>query len=106
MNIKKPTKAESTDPSMTLGLFLKQSRENRGLTQKQVADYLKLSSAQSISDWENEKGSGIPAPVLKKLVSLYQVPEEEAYEVLLAFHLKKAEERVQSRFFGKKVSKP
>lgn len=51
---------------MELSNFLLKAREDKGLTQKQLADKLGIASAQLISNWER----GLCAPPLKKLNSL------------------------------------
>lgn len=67
---------------MTLGQFLKKARENAGLTQKQVADKLGYSSAQFISNFENDRAS-LPLGVAKKFCKI-----TKANEYALAGYLK------------------
>ena len=51
---------------MELSNYLLKAREDKGLTQKELADKLGIASAQLISNWER----GLCAPPLKKLNSL------------------------------------
>jgi len=81
------------------------------MTLADVADAIGLKSGQSVWDWENGKGSGIPANMLLRLVKLYGVSAEDAYEHLLAFHQNRIEKKISQKFeaarsqvFGRKRS--
>jgi transcriptional regulator with XRE-family HTH domain len=61
---------------------LKELRKERGLTQKQVAEFLGHKSEDRISHWE--KGQAIPnVPNLFKLAKLYEVLPHEIYPKFL-----------------------
>jgi transcriptional regulator with XRE-family HTH domain len=62
--------------------YLKQSRVNAGLSQKQVSEKLGYSSSQFISNWERGL-SAPPAKAVKKLAELYSVSIEEFCNLLL-----------------------
>lgn len=64
----------------------------------EAASELGLKSGQSIWDWENSKGSGIPADMLLKLTKIYKISQEKAYEELLQFHCCRAEHKVKQKF--------
>lgn len=75
----------------------------------EVAEALGLRSGQSVWDWENGKGSGIPAQTLLELVKLYGISAEKAYDLLLEFHESRVRRKVTEKFeqarakvFGKK----
>ncbi len=82
----------------SLGDFLAQARRASELTLVEVAQRLGLKSPQSVWDWENGKGSGIPADMLLRLVKLYRISESEAYEQLLQFHRSRAERKAHDKF--------
>lgn len=52
-----------SDNLNSFGKRLAYARNNKGLTQKQVADFLKKSKSQIISAWENDKNE----PTLKEI---------------------------------------
>lgn len=81
-----------------LGDFLAKARNARRLTLLAVSQELGLKSPQSIWDWENGKGSGIPADMLLRLVRLYRISEAEAYEQLIEFHRTRAEHKSREKF--------
>ncbi len=87
-----------------LGKFLQKARESKGLTQADVAQKFGFSSPQPVSDWERNKGSGVPAHVFRELTSLLGVPFDKAYGLLVAFHTQKLEAKLQKKFYeqGKK----
>lgn len=81
--------------------FLKQSRQNQGLTQKEAAEHFGWMSAQYISNMERDI-SLPPKRDLKKLANLYKVDltvlvelmvkaTAEKYQASLNLHLKESE---------------
>jgi len=54
---------------MELSTHLLKAREDKGMTQKQLADKLGIASAQLISNWER----GLCAPPIKKLGNLASI---------------------------------
>lgn len=65
-----------------LGAFLKEKRIKRNLSQSEVAQLLKYSTPQFISNWER----GVSSPPLDKintLIDLYGLSRREIIEVIL-----------------------
>jgi len=83
-----------------LAAFLKTKREACGLTQIEVAKKLGYSSPQFISNWERGLSTP-PMNKLKKLGELYNVSGDEIFEVLLQETLKKVEEDLTRKFYGR-----
>jgi transcriptional regulator with XRE-family HTH domain len=81
-----------------LGEFLAKSRSKKSLTLAEVAEKIGLKSGQSVWDWENGKGSGIPAKTLLRLVKLYGAPAEVAYQLLLDFHQTRVQKKIMQKF--------
>jgi transcriptional regulator with XRE-family HTH domain len=59
-----------------LGVYLKEARIKRGLTQKSVSDTLGYSTPQFVSNWERGL-SPIPIDTLKTLLKLYSLSLSE-----------------------------
>jgi transcriptional regulator with XRE-family HTH domain len=87
----------------SLSEFLKDARTASGLSQKSVADRLKYSSAQFISNWERGVSSP-PLRVVRKLATMYKVSEQDLYEVMLRETLERAEADLRRKFFGNRRS--
>lgn len=64
----------------------------------EVAEAIGLKSGQSVWDWENGKGSGIPATTLLRLVKLYGVSQDHAYRLFVEFHLERVERKITQKF--------
>ncbi len=67
---------------VALGEYLQAMRQKKGLTQRDVSQELKYSSAQFISNFER----GITSPPLKKLkilIELYGLPVEKVMDLIL-----------------------
>ncbi len=103
------TKAKNSTKVVTndLGKFLQRAREQKGLTQAEVAQRFSFTSPQPVSDWERNKGSGVPAHVFRELVGMLGVPFDKAYGLLVEFHIQKLEAKLHKKFYesGKKASK-
>ena len=82
-----------------LATFLKDSRVGAGLSQKDVANRLKYSSAQFVSNWERGVSSP-PLRAVRKLASLYKVSEDQLYKVMLRETLELAEASLKRKFYG------
>ncbi len=82
----------------TLGRFLKQARLAKGLTLTEVGKALRIKSGQSVWDWENNKGSGVPAEMLLRLAKLYGISADKLYDYLLEFHIQKTRRKVEGSF--------
>lgn len=65
-----------------LGDFLKEKRQNAGLSQGDVSKKLGYGTPQFISNWERGISSP-PINALKKIASLYNISADELFEVLL-----------------------
>lgn len=83
--------------------FLSNGRKRKGLTLMEVASALGLKSGQSVWDWENGKGSGIPADMLLRLTKIYALSVDEAYEHLLSFHQEKLRAKLERKFKDAKM---
>lgn len=81
-----------------LGHYLKTKREDRGLTQTDVAKACSCKS-QFVSNWERGMCSP-PWDVLKKLVKLYSIPEKQIYTFMM-----KEQERLILSNLGLKFKK-
>ena len=84
-----------------LGSLLKEARVKKNLSQGDVAQFLKLNSAQSISDWERNYGSGVPVPSLKQLAKLYGMKLDQVFEALLESQVQKLEKALTAEFYKK-----
>lgn len=62
-----------------------------------------LKSGQSVWDWENGKGSGIPVLTLLRLVKLYGVSSDEAYRLFLEFHQNRVALKIAQKFEAAKA---
>lgn len=65
-----------------LAEFIKEARESRGLTQKEVSDHFGYSSCQFVSNWER----GVSKPPLascKRLCELLRIPRTQFRKVLV-----------------------
>ncbi|PIS12155.1 MAG: XRE family transcriptional regulator [Bdellovibrio sp. CG10_big_fil_rev_8_21_14_0_10_47_8] len=65
-----------------MGNFLKQKREQQGLTQAQVADKLGYGSPQFISNIERGI-SRVPLRSLKLFINVYDLKPDEVIDILL-----------------------
>ncbi|MBX2988457.1 MAG: helix-turn-helix domain-containing protein [Bdellovibrionaceae bacterium] len=86
-----------------LGAFLQTARRKKGLSQSEVAGYLKLQSAQSISDWERNYGSGVPIQSLKQLIKLYGLKDQQVFKLLLDHEFQKLKRCLTEDFYSKPV---
>ncbi|MCB0394586.1 MAG: helix-turn-helix transcriptional regulator [Bdellovibrionales bacterium] len=79
-----------------LGTYLKNKRENAGLSQKDVADHLGLSSPQYISNFER----GVCGPSLetvKELCSIYKINKREIVDIMIEDYRTLVESKVLSK---------
>ena len=80
-----------------LGSFLKEKRQETGLTQKDIATEMGYTTPQFISNWER----GLIAPPLttiKKLITLYKCDPTEVYDFIASAQLR----ILQSELLGTK----
>lgn len=95
--------AKESKQSVDLGTFLKEKRENVGLSQKDVAHKLGYTTPQFISNWER----GISTPplkTLKKIGDMYKVSADELFQVTLNYQIQQMTMDLKKKFYGKKVS--
>jgi transcriptional regulator with XRE-family HTH domain len=83
-----------------LGNLLKEARQLKGMTMLEVAKLLKLKSAQSVWDWENGKGSGVPVNALKILIKTYGLKRGHTLNLYVNFHTEKARAKALKRVKG------
>jgi transcriptional regulator with XRE-family HTH domain len=83
-----------------LGQLLKKARIKKKLSQSEVADRLGLQSAQSVSDWERNYGSGVPIASLKILIKLYGLDKFEVFDALMDYQINKLKENLEKEFFS------
>lgn len=96
-NLKKSAKLKDSDDN-EFGKFLYEAREKKGLTLAEVAGKLGLNSPQPVWDWENNKGAGIPAEMLLRLVRIYGISTSDAYEQLMKFHQRRTQDKIHDKF--------
>ncbi len=84
---------------------MKQARLRAGYSQGDIARFLGLQSAQSISDWERNYGSGIPVKSLKELVKIYGMDAGRVFDLLLEYQYQKIERSLAAEFFPQKRKK-
>lgn len=101
VTIKKAKKEPSYENEF--GEFLKAAREAKGFTLAEVAEELGLHSHQPVWDWENNKGAGVPAEMLVRLIKLYGISANDAYNQLMNFHQQRTKEKVRRKFEEAKV---
>lgn len=83
-----------------LGTLLRDGRHNKGFSQAEVASKLKLKSPQSVSDWERNYGSGVPVPMLKTLIRLYKLDQEEVFQALVDYKKRRVEMSLKREFYS------
>lgn len=85
--------------------FLRQKREEAGLSQGDVSRKLKYSTPQFVSNWERGLSSP-PLKVLKQVAEMYRVPSDQLFEMILEYsicHLKKNMVKEYQRTVKKKT---
>lgn len=80
-----------------LSVFLREKRQNVGLSQAKVARILGYSTAQFVSNWERGL-SEPPIGTLKTLAKLYSIPIEEMFNVVLKSTIRKVTEDLKTKF--------
>lgn len=91
-------KKKSARRSENLETFLSEARQRRSMTLNEVASRLGLKSGQSVWDWENGKGSGVPIDMLLRLVKIYGLSSNQAYQHLLRFHQDRVARKLEGKF--------
>jgi transcriptional regulator with XRE-family HTH domain len=67
----------------TFGKYLWECRNKAGLTQGAVAKVFRYTTAQFVSNWENDK-SRPPTSAMVKLSRLYKISAEEFISILIS----------------------
>ncbi|MBC7386783.1 MAG: helix-turn-helix domain-containing protein [Cryobacterium sp.] len=86
-----------------LGDFLRKSRLNVGLSQKEVASVLGYKSSQFVSNWERGLSSP-PIATFRRLCELYRTSESEMFQIVREIAVKKLEDELKRDFFGESES--
>lgn len=81
----------------TLAIFLKESRLNAGLSQKDVSKVLGYSSSQFISNWERGV-SQPPITAVKKISQAYKVKPEAMLDALITDTVETVKKDIKERF--------
>ncbi len=87
---------------VSLAKFLKEKRENVGLSQKQVADKLGYTTPQFVSNWERGVSSP-PLKTLKKIGDLYDVSADDLFRVALDSTIQQVTIDLKRKFYGRKA---
>lgn len=85
----------------SLGYILKERREKLGISQAEVAEKLKYSSPQFISNWERGLSSP-PVTVLRSIAQIYKLPAQTLFKMYLKASLKTYEEDLRKKFSKKR----
>ncbi len=80
--------------------WLKKSRTQAGLSQKEVASILGYKSSQFISNWERGLSSP-PLATLRRLCSLYKVDETAVFKLIRDIAVRKLEADLEREFYQK-----
>jgi len=80
-----------------LGSLLKKSRVQAGLSQQSVAKKLGYGSYQFISNWERGISSP-PCGILKKISTIYGIPAQKLYSLLLDDSVHRIEIQLEKEF--------
>lgn len=81
--------------------YLKQCREESGLTQREVSERLGYTTPQFVSNWERSVSSP-PLKTLRKLSGIYGVVEDQLFNSHLNSVLKKTERDLRRQFYGRR----
>ncbi len=85
----------------SLGSILKEKREKLGISQAKVAEKLRYSSPQFISNWERGL-SAPPVTVLRAIAQIYKMPADTLFKIYLKASLKMYEDDLRKKFLKKK----
>jgi len=95
---------KKTASNMLLADFVRELREKKGLTQKQVADQMGYSTAQFISSWERGEREP-PVNALWTLAEIFEVSAQRLYDVMLEYRTLNIEEQLKAEFLAQKPKK-
>jgi transcriptional regulator with XRE-family HTH domain len=87
---------------VSLEKFLKEKREQAGLSQKQVADKLGYTTPQFVSNWERGVSSP-PLKTLKKIGEMYHVSADELFRITLDTTIQQVTIDLKRKFYGRKA---
>lgn len=85
---------------MMFAEFLKQKRLNAGLSQGAVAKKLGYTSPQFVSNWERGL-SEPPIATLQVLASIYDIPVDEMFDIVLKTTIQNVTEELTKKFHGR-----
>ena len=86
---------------VNFGKFLKDKRENMGLSQAAIAEKMGYTTPQFVSNWE--RGLAMPPmKTLKKLAEMYKIPQQELFDILLQATVHQVKVNLHKKFYGKK----
>lgn len=85
---------------VSLGQFLKASRQSAGLSQKAVATKFGYTTPQFISNWERGV-SFPPVNILKRLAEFYKVNPDDLFEILLQTRIEEVKADFTKTFYKK-----
>jgi transcriptional regulator with XRE-family HTH domain len=81
---------------VTIGSYLKDKRENAGLSQGDVKMLLGYKSPQLISDWERGI-CGPPRDALSKIVKAYKIKSRDLIDLFLSAEREELENAIRGR---------
>lgn len=86
---------------VNFGKFLKDKREQMGLSQAAIAEKMGYTTPQFVSNWE--RGLAMPPmKTLKKLAEMYKIPQQELFDILLQATINQVKANLHRKFYGKK----
>jgi transcriptional regulator with XRE-family HTH domain len=84
------------------GDFLRETRENQGLSQKDVSEAMGYNTSQFISNWE--RGLSLPPiPALRKLAKLYKIDADDLFNVILEAQVDLVTQSLKEKFGKEKT---
>ena len=81
--------------------FLKECRESRNLSQKEVATQLGYSTSQFISNWERGQ-SQPPISKIRELAAIYKIDVQLIFDLILEDHVEEVKKSFTNRFYRMK----
>jgi transcriptional regulator with XRE-family HTH domain len=88
---------------INFGKFLKERREQMGLSQAVIAEKMGYTTPQFVSNWE--RGIAMPPiKTLKKLAEMYKVPQQEMFDIVLQATVHQVKVDLHRKFYGKKAA--
>lgn len=82
---------------LELSAYLREARENAGLTQTEVASRLGYSNSQFISNWERGLSTP-PLNTLRTLSKMYHIDMDELFEQIVKTSMEIAENSMRKKY--------